>query len=295
MSKAAITIIHENDAWTAPIREALERRGAVFEDWHLEQHTSVDLTSAPGGNVYYSRMSASAHTRGHGRSQELCACLLEHLEARGCRVLNGRRALAIELSKVAQAVALEAAGIDTPQTVAATSRESLMAAADKLGVPFVFKPNRGGTGVGVRRFDHLETFAEHLAELDDDALMALSPDGVLLVQRYVRAAEPFITRVELIGRELVYAVRVNTSAGFELCPADACEIDISQGPRFRVLDGFTHELVPRFVELMQAHDIHVAAFEMVEDEHGKPFVYDVNTNTNYNQGAEKAARVTSAY
>ncbi|MCA9668162.1 MAG: hypothetical protein KC503_21340, partial [Myxococcales bacterium] len=42
-------------------------------------------------------------------------------------------------------------------------------------------------------------------------------------------------------------------------------------------------------------DIHVAAFEMVEDEHGKPFVYDVNTNTNYNQGAEKAARVTSAY
>ena len=49
MSKAAITIIHENDAWTAPIREALERRGAVFEDWHLEQHIHVDFLENAGG------------------------------------------------------------------------------------------------------------------------------------------------------------------------------------------------------------------------------------------------------
>ena len=42
------------------------------------------------------------------------------------------------------------------------------------------------------------------------------------MQRYIRAPEPFITRVEFVGGRFLYAVRVDTSQGFELCPADQC-------------------------------------------------------------------------
>ena len=54
-----------------------------------------------------------------------------------------------------------------------------------------------------------------------------SVDGITLVQRYIASPEQLITRVEFVGREFVYAVRVDTSNGFELCPADVCALDSS--------------------------------------------------------------------
>ena len=43
-----------------------------------------------------------------------------------------------------------------------------------------------------------------------------SVDGLTLVQQYIRPADGTITRVEFIGREFLYAVKVDTSNGFEL-------------------------------------------------------------------------------
>ena len=42
---------------------------------------------------------------------------------------------------------------------------------------------------------------------------------------------------------------------------------------------------------MKANDIDVAGIEFIEDEKGELYVYDVNTNTNYNQTAEREAGV----
>ena len=33
-----------------------------------------------------------------------------------------------------------------------------------------------------------------------------------------------ITRAEFVGGRFLYAVEVDTSSGFELCPADACTV-----------------------------------------------------------------------
>ncbi len=49
-------------------------------------------------------------------------------------------------------------------------------------------------------------------------------DGITLIQQYIEAPEPYITRCEFVGGQFVYAVKVDTSEGFELCPADACSI-----------------------------------------------------------------------
>lgn len=51
-----------------------------------------------------------------------------------------------------------------------------------------------------------------------------SLDGIALVQEYIRPANGHITRLEFIGGKFYYAVEVDATDGFELCPADACVI-----------------------------------------------------------------------
>src|SRR5262245_15409619 len=161
-------------------------------------------------------MSASAHTRGHGLAPDHCRAVLSWLEAAGRRVVNGRRVLELEMSKVDQLTALRAAGFDVPRTFAVVGPGELRAVARKLPAPFVVKHNQGGKGLGVKRFDSAD-------ELDG---YEGSPDGITLVQEYVAPAEPFITRVEIVGGEFVYAIKADVGrGGFELCPADACAVD----------------------------------------------------------------------
>ncbi len=51
-------------------------------------------------------------------------------------------------------------------------------------------------------------------------------DGITLLQEYLVAAEPQITRVEIVGGEFQYAISADTArGGFQLCPADACAIE----------------------------------------------------------------------
>jgi hypothetical protein len=91
-------------------------------------------------------------------------------------------------------------------------------------------------------------------------------------------------------------VRVDTSAGFELCPADQCQIDpaevcpaVAPGARFRIVENFRHPLVKRYERFLAANDIGIAGIEFIVDREGNAFTYDVNTNTNYNPEAEALA------
>ena len=58
--------------------------GAVPADGEL------DLDDAPPPGVFWSRMSASSHTRGHGVSKDHTRAVLAWLEGAGRRVVNGR-------------------------------------------------------------------------------------------------------------------------------------------------------------------------------------------------------------
>ncbi|MFP3490520.1 alpha-L-glutamate ligase, partial [Staphylococcus sp. SIMBA_130] len=79
----------------------------------------------PPDGIFYNRMSASSHTRDHRYAPEYTAAVLEWLESHGRRVLNDSRALALEVSKVAQYAALRKHGIVTPKTIAAVGKDHL--------------------------------------------------------------------------------------------------------------------------------------------------------------------------
>ena len=285
-----VYVIHENNAWVEPLRAAFDELDVPFEEWFLGAGT-LDLTKAPPEGVFYNRMSASSHTRGHRFAPEHTAAVLAWLEHHGRRVINTGRALQLELSKVAQYTALSAHGIRTPDTVAALGREALIEAGRRFPPPFITKHNRAGKGLGVRLFhdaDALERYVESEA-------FEPSVDGVTLLQDYIEAPEPYITRVEFVGGRLLYAVRVDTSQGFELCPADACRVDDDFCPTgeaadslFRIVERFSHPLVEPYERFLADNGIGIAGVEFVVDRHGVPFTYDVNTNTNYNSTAEAA-------
>ncbi len=167
-----VIILHENDEWLPPFRAAFKAAGLRFEGWHLASG-AVDLQATPMDAIYYNRMSASAHTRDHEQAPAMAQATINWLEMHGCEVLNGSRALYFETSKVAQYTALEIAGIATPATIATVGTQALIQAAERFGKwPVIAKPNRGGKGLGVQRFENLTELQAFAAALAD------SVDGV---------------------------------------------------------------------------------------------------------------------
>ncbi|MEJ0077142.1 MAG: alpha-L-glutamate ligase [Alphaproteobacteria bacterium] len=286
-----VYVIHENDEWVVPLRKNLSAQGIPFAEWHLDGGI-LDLRASPPPGVFYNRMSASSHTRDHRYAPELTGAVLAWLKGRGAVVVNGERALQLELSKVAQYEALRKFGIETPQTLAVVGKQNIAEAARRLGYPVILKHNRAGKGLGVRLLLSAAALDEHLASGEFEP----SVDGITLVQRYVKAPEPFITRVEFVGVKFLYAVRVDTSHGFELCPADVCQIDappladvcpaVAPSDKFQIVRNFAHPLLPKWQAFLAANEIGIAGIEFIVDANGRAFTYDVNTNTNYNPDAE---------
>jgi hypothetical protein len=281
-----VHILHENPDWYAPLAAAFDAAGVPHEQWLLGDG-AVDLGDQPPGGVFWSRMSASAHTRGHPHAKDQARALLGWLESHGRRVVNGGRVLEIEVSKAAQLTALRAAGFDVPRTVAVAGPADLVATARKLPVPFISKHNQGGKGLGVRLFQSHDEFAGYVSSPG----YAAPVDGITLLQEYLRAAEPVITRVEVVGGEYMYAIQADTArGGFELCPADACAADQAAGTGlFALRDGFDHPIIGRYLAFARRHGIEIAGFEFIETVDGRLVTYDVNTTTNYNAGIEAVA------
>jgi hypothetical protein len=144
----------------------------------------------------------------------------------------------------------------------------------------------------VRLFHTASALADHLAGADYEAPV----DGLHLLQQYVHAPQPLITRSEFIGGRFVYAVEVDTSDGFELCPADVCAVGDALCPvgeesraKFTIIGGIDPTLQRRYEAFLAANDIGVAGIEFITDTGGIVYTYDVNTNTNYNADAEARA------
>lgn len=298
----AVYIIHDNPEWIAPFARALERSGISFVEWLLPE-ASIDLTAEPPQGLFWSRLSASAHTRTDPHVKDYGRAVLAWLQTAGRTVINGADVYELEVSKIRQHRELATRGFDTPRTSAVFGSAALSTAARDFVPPFITKHNQGGKGLGVRLF-------ESHAELDE-AAGDFAPgganepiDGITLVQEYVQPAQPFVTRAEFVGGRFHYAVRVDVSDGsFELCPAEACEIPGAPGAAVdgevtAPVDPFSRReditaqspLIGRLEALLAELRIDIAGIEFIETADGREVVYDINTNTNYNPSVEDAER-----
>ncbi len=291
-----IYVIHENSEWTVHLTKRLDELQLPYEEWHLDKGC-IDLSTVPPEGIFFSRMSASAHTRGHRYAPEYTAAVLHWLEAHGRKVYNGSRALSLEVSKVLQYLELEKHGVRTPKTVVAVGRSQILEAAKAFdGRPFITKHNRAGKGLGVQLFQSLEALQGYV----ESQAFEEPVDGITLVQEYIKSPESYITRCEFVGGKFVYAVRVDTTEGFQLCPADACQIgdlfcpvgeEVETKPKFQIINDFQEDVIANYENVLAANGISVAGIEFIRDANGIIYTYDINTNTNYNSDAEAATGV----
>ncbi|WP_240316347.1 hypothetical protein [Salinibacter ruber] len=118
------------------------------------------------------------------------------------------------------------------------------------------------------------------------------PAHITLLQQFVEAAEPFITRCEFVDGEFLYAITSDTSDGFELCPADACRTDEDRcavdgdDSLFALREDLPAALIDRYKAFLNREQIDIAGIEFIEDTEGQIWTYDINGTTNYSPEVE---------
>ncbi len=284
-SLPAIHILHENGIWVEPLIAHLEAQGLPFKEWFIDD-AELDLSSVPPEGVFYNRMSASSHTRDHRYAWEATRGVMAWLESHGRRVVNNRKATALEVSKVEQMIALQDHGLLTPRTVAATGADAFRRSAARWDRPFIVKPNRGGKGTGVTLVRNASDVERVASAFEDYTL-----DGTVVLQDYAKPAGGRVLRLEFIGGQHYYTVSIDAGGGFELCPSDACQVGSTFCPadgraKFEVLADHAPADVERCLAFLADSGMEVAAMEASPDAAGRLHFYDVNINTNYNAEAE---------
>jgi hypothetical protein len=284
-----LVIIHEHPEWQKPLFAALERRGVSF--------LPFDVTRAAFSNdeplrarLYFNQASPSAYLRGHTRAVPLALAYMRSLELLGARVLNGADVFALELSKSAQATLLRTLGIDCPRSISFNDVDALSASAAALQWPALLKPDQGGSGA---RIQVVSSLSEIEAIFNRDPTVWL-PDNLFLLQEYLpHDPDQGIVRLEFLGGELLYAMRVITHGRFNLCPSPVCNPEDGSGVcavpapgveappvEFVPYPDVPRDAVETATRIVRAARLDVGGIEYLDTIGGRRVFYDINANSN---------------
>ena len=70
-----IIVIHENKDWMPPFEQAFQDLDIEYSAWYMPE-MNINFSEQPPDAVFYNRMSASSHTRGHRYEPELTVGVL---------------------------------------------------------------------------------------------------------------------------------------------------------------------------------------------------------------------------
>ena len=293
MLKRPIGILDEHPEWSRRLIAALDARRLPHEKIDHSSHAFDPRDRDPHYAVLVNRSSPSSHTRGHGSVLFYTEAVLAHYAALGVPVINPVRAYRFEKSKALQLELFERLGVRYPRAVVVNHREQILKVLDRVRFPLVVKPNVGGSGAGIVRFDSEDALRVALPTL------GFGPDGVALVQEYIEPRENAIVRVEVLDGRALYAIRIVREAAqdFNLCPADicqvpaappatadalfACPVDTKPGLSVTRFDA-PADAVETAIRLAREASIDVGGVEyLVGARDGLTYFYDVNATSNF--------------
>jgi hypothetical protein len=287
-----IAVYYEQQSWFVPLFNQLDARGANWVKLDARNH-QYDLRSGDEFSLLFNRMSPSAWQRGFGHTIFYTLGYLKHLEEKGVRVVNGSRAFAHEISKAVQLTNLDSLGLEYPKARVVNHLSQVLEAADSVGFPLVVKPNIGGSGAGIERFDS----REQLVQAVEQKRLHFGLDNTALVQECFTPRDGIITRVEVLGGKYLYAIKIRTSGKtYNLCPGDICqstageELERRPGcPVDAVKNGLTveayeppREVINAVERIMNLAGVEVGGVEyVIDDATGRLLYYDVNALSNF--------------
>jgi RimK-like ATP-grasp domain len=288
-----IAIYYEQQHWFKPLFAELDRRGTSYVKLTAVDHAyAIEDHPEQRFSLVMNRMSPSAWNRDHGDCIFYTLGFLDHLERRGVRVINGLRAFRTELSKAAQLSMLDSLGLPFPKARVIHRASQAVAAGEGLRWPIVVKPNIGGSGAGVKRFDTPEVLVQAATANE----LAFGMDSAALVQEFIPARDSHIVRVEVLNGKYLYAIKVHiTGETFDLCPADICkttggvELDRAacpvDAPKTGIsVEGFEppDEVIADVERIMSHAGIELGGVEYITDNRdGQRLYYDINALSNF--------------
>jgi glutathione synthase/RimK-type ligase-like ATP-grasp enzyme len=285
-----LVVIHEHPEWQKPLFAALERRHISFAPFDVTC-AAFSNDDPPRARVYFNQASPSAYLRGHTRAVPLALAYMRSLELQGARVLNGSDVFALELSKSAQATLLRTLDIDCPRSITFNDVDALDARAGEIQWPALLKPDQGGSGARIHVVDSLA----HLRSIFRSDPAIWLPDNLFLLQELLpHDPDQGIVRLEFLGGELLYAMRVKTHGQFNLCPSPVCNPDEGTGacvvepvhaPPARPVEFLPYPDVPADAvatakRIVSAARLDVGGIEYLETTDGRRVFYDINANSN---------------
>ena len=292
MTEKPIAIYYEHPDWFRALFAELDRRSIPYIPIDASCHRYDPAAKESGYAVFFNRMSASAYTRGHGNAIFYTRNYLAHLERTGTRVINGQDSFAIETSKSLQLSLLESLGLPFPTTRVINCAAEAPSAAHHLQFPVVVKPNIGGRGAGIVRYDSLEA----LASSAEKGLIDLGIDNTALVQEFIPSRGGHITRVETLGGKYLYAIKVFTEGeSFNLCPAEICQVEdqikmakemcLVDAPKSGLkIEAYTppSEVIEAAERIAAAAHLDMGGIEYIADDRdGALMYYDINALSNF--------------
>jgi glutathione synthase/RimK-type ligase-like ATP-grasp enzyme len=286
-STTDLAVLYEHPEWQKPLFAALDRRGLSFAPIDVA-HAAFSNVDPPVAPLYFNQASPSAYLRGHTRAVPLALAYMRTLQLQGVRVLNGADVFALELSKSAQATLLRTLNVDCPRSMTFNDIDALRTRVNGLRWPALLKPDQGGSGARiqvVQSFDEIEA----IFRADPDVWL---PDNLFLLQEYLpHDPDHGIVRLEFLGGELLYAMRVITHGRFNLCPSPVCNPDEGDGMcevpeqpappvEFVPYPEVPRDAVETAKRIVRAARLDVGGIEYLETEDGRRVFYDINANSN---------------
>ena len=122
---------------------------------------------------------------------------------------------------------------------------------DDLRFPAMLKPEQGGSGARMHKIDSLD----ELRDLLHAQPGLWEPDQLLLLHEYLPHDPDFgIVRMEFLGDELLYAMRVVTHGRYNLCPSEECNPVEADGATTCAVPQAEEQKAPP-VEFYPYHDL----------------------------------------
>jgi RimK-like ATP-grasp domain len=284
-----IGVLYEHPEWFEPLFAELERRGLPYTRVLAHQLCYDPASERAPYQLLFNRMSPSAYLRDHGNAIFAARQYLAHMDRLGVATINGSAAYNLELSKARQLDLLSLLKLPAPRTRVVNAPEQVQRAASELEFPLIIKPNVGGSGALMQRFDSMGDVSG--APLDD----LFGIDGTALVQEYHQPRESAIVRVEVLNGQFLYAIRIHNdpNQGFNLCPADICQVPDES---FDVCPADAPAKPPRKIEavtppewireavirLCTTAGLDLGGVEYLESERdGATYFYDINSLSNF--------------
>jgi len=277
MSEVPIAVLYEHPEWFAPLFDELDRRNVSYERQSVRDHCYDPAIRRCPYSLVVNRVSAYPSNNSHPEVVLYIQQYLAYLDSIGVDVINGYHSYLVGASKAKQLDIFEQLGVRYPRSCVIHRPQQALLAAGGFSFPVVVKPNVGGSGAGILKFDN----RVDLAVAVDAGVLDLGIDHVGLVQEYLAAQGGHIIRVEILNGDYLYAIRLPVEPeSFNYCPADGCNI----GNPDLAVEAYLPppDIIRDAKRILAASRADLGSVEyLVNEKDGQVYYYDINPLSNF--------------